>query len=104
MVTRSTARTWNDIDKATQKAYHKSHINKTMGIAFTGYAFGDRIDNVGEGVKLVFFRAEVAKLVHPGGRFAGYKVIFLGDNAGPHQDKKILKFVESYGVANGWHW
>ena len=62
MVTRSTARTWNDIDKATQKAYHKSHINKTMGVAFTGYAFEDQMENGGGGVKLGFFRAQSYKV------------------------------------------
>lgn len=62
MVTRSTARTFDKNDTTTQRCYHKYHINKSMAVAFTGYAFENRIDNGGEGVKLGFFRAQSNKV------------------------------------------
>jgi len=37
------------------KAYHKSHISKTMGVAFTAFAFEDNIENGGKAIKLGFF-------------------------------------------------
>jgi hypothetical protein len=50
------------IDANTFHAYHKCHINKTMGIAFTGFAFQDTIENGGEAIKLGFFRAQSHKI------------------------------------------
>ena len=40
------------------RAYHKNHISKTMGIAMVAYAFEDCIENGGDGVKLIFTRAQ----------------------------------------------
>jgi hypothetical protein len=42
------------IDPHTFEAYHKSHINKTMGVAFVAFAFEDSIENGGKAVKLDF--------------------------------------------------
>jgi hypothetical protein len=39
------------IDAQTMRAYHKSHINKTMGTTITGFAFEDNIENGGEAMK-----------------------------------------------------
>jgi hypothetical protein len=50
------------IDPQTFQAYHKSHINKTMAVAFTGFAFEDNIENGGEAFKLGFFRAQSHKI------------------------------------------
>ena len=50
------------IQPQTFSAYHKSHINKTMGIAFTGFAFEDCIENGGTAVKLDFVRAQGFKI------------------------------------------
>ena len=33
---------------------------------------------------------DVEKLVGPGGKYEGYKVIFQGDNAGPHREQAYL--------------
>ena len=46
---------------------------------------------------------EVARLVGPGGIYARYKVIFHGDNAGPHQGKIFLGLVKSYCCEKGWY-
>ena len=77
-----------------------------MDCAVTGSDEGSP-DNPKFSLKLFFEKQifpQIAKLVGPGGRFAGYKVIFQGDNAGPHQDNTFLKFVELYCATNGWHW
>eukprot|EP00957_Ditylum_brightwellii_P173157 13182028-Ditylum_brightwellii.AAC.1 len=52
--TRAGAKTCDElgIDSITFKAYHKNHINKMMGIAFTAFTFGDYIENGGEAIKL----------------------------------------------------
>ena len=170
MVTKSTARTFDGLDQQTQQAYHKSHINKSMAVAFTAYAFKDCTDNGGDGIKLGLFRAQsykvakrmvrqrvrqrsgsfratgeiirqkgdlflveyavtgseegtsdnpkfslkqlfettifpdVEKLVGPGGKYEGYKVIFQGDNAGPHREQAYFDFVTSYCREKGWYW
>ena len=57
MVTRSTAHSFDEIDTTDQ-----FHINETMAVVFTGYAFEDRINNGGEGVKLGYFRAQSNKV------------------------------------------
>ena len=62
MVTKSIAKVFDGIERTNLKAYHKSHINKTMTVAFTAYAFKDRIDNGGDGIKLGFFRAQSYKV------------------------------------------
>lgn len=46
----------------------------------------------------------VKDLVKVGGQFAGYKPIFQGDNAGPHQDAEYKKGVENMCEKEGWKW
>jgi hypothetical protein len=50
------------INQQSYSAYHKSHIAKTMGVAFTAFAFEDSIENGGEAVKLGFFCAQSFKV------------------------------------------
>ena len=52
------------IDPHTFRAYHKSHINKTMGIEFTAFAFDNSIENGAEAVKLEFICAQSNKIAH----------------------------------------
>lgn len=47
---------------------------------------------------------EIAKLVGPDGRYAGYLPVIQGDNAGPHQDGEFCEYVEQYCNDNGWKW
>jgi hypothetical protein len=44
--------------QTTFRAYHKSHINKTMGISFVAFAFDDNMENGGEAMKFAFLRAQ----------------------------------------------
>ena len=44
---------------------------------------------------------DVEKLVGPGGKYEGYKVIFQGDNAGPHQEQAYFDFVASSHACRG---
>ena len=158
------------INPQSYSAYHKSHIAKTMGVAFTAFAFEDNIENGGNAIKLGFFRAQsfkvaqkmvresvrqpdgstkqngpvvrmkgdkylvdcavtgsnpgtaddpkfplidvfreyvfpkVSALVAVGGEYEGYTPIFQGDNAGPHQEVKYVKFVTDYCSQRGWYW
>ena len=50
------------IDPHSYSAYHKSHIAKTMGVAFTAFAFEDNMENGGDAIKLGFFRAQSYKV------------------------------------------
>jgi hypothetical protein len=50
------------INPQSYSAYHKSHIAKTMGVAFTAFAFEDSIENGGDAIKLGFFRAQSFKV------------------------------------------
>jgi hypothetical protein len=50
------------INKSTKSAYHRSHIDKVMGIAFTGFAFDTDIENGGDGLKIGFFRCQAARI------------------------------------------
>jgi hypothetical protein len=50
------------IEKSTRSAYHRSHIDKVMGITFTGLAFDTDIENGGDGLKIGFFRCQAARL------------------------------------------
>eukprot|EP00957_Ditylum_brightwellii_P211751 15366561-Ditylum_brightwellii.AAC.1 len=54
LATRTGAKTCDElgIDSITFKAYHKNHINKMMGIAFTAFTFGDYAENGGGTIKL----------------------------------------------------
>jgi hypothetical protein len=71
------------IDAQTMRAYHKSHVNKMMGTAVTGFAFKDNIENDGEAMKLVFFRAQSHKIAdkeqRKGVRQLNGKIKFLGE-------------------------
>jgi hypothetical protein len=155
------------INPQSYSAYHKSHISKTMGMAFTAFAFKDSIENGGEAIKLGFFNTQsykvaqqmvresvhqpdgsmkqcglvkqrkgdkylvdcaitgsdpgnlenpkfplidpfceyvfpkVNELVGPGGKYEDYVPIFQGDNAGPHQEDRYLKFVTDYCSQRG---
>jgi hypothetical protein len=50
------------IKKSTKSAYHRSHIEKVMGITFTGFAFDTDIENGGDGLKIGFFRCQAARI------------------------------------------
>jgi hypothetical protein len=50
------------IKKSAKSAYHRSHIDKVMGIAFTGLAFDADIENGGDGLKIGFFHCQAARL------------------------------------------
>jgi hypothetical protein len=50
------------IKKSTKSAYHRSHIDKVMSIAFTGFAFDTEIENGGDGLKIGFFRCQAARI------------------------------------------
>ena len=154
-----TAKKFKGLDPETIKAYHKCHISKTMGIAVVGCAFDNTLENGAVGVKIVFQRAQSAKvakrqvskngivirkkgdifyvdcnvtgtshgtsadpkfalrdffettvfpsiqeLVKEGGPFEGYRPVFQGDNAGPHQDKEYSNFVVNHCKEKGWAW
>jgi len=43
-------------------AYHRNHINKTMAVALTAFAFEDSIENGGRAHKLGFYRAQSYKV------------------------------------------
>jgi len=45
---------------------------------------------------------DVEKLVGTSGKYEGYKVIFQGKNAGPHQEQAYLDFVTPYCCERGW--
>ena len=47
---------------------------------------------------------DIKKLVDPGGRNEGYKMIFQGDNAGPHNEKVYFDLVTSHCHEQGWYW
>ncbi|KAG7339193.1 hypothetical protein IV203_020156 [Nitzschia inconspicua] len=50
------------LDKVQAFLHHKSHINKVMCVAFTGYAFEGNMENGGDGLKLGFYRCNAAKI------------------------------------------
>jgi hypothetical protein len=50
------------IEQNCFSAYHKSHINKVMAIAFTAFAFEDCIENGGNAEKIAFIRAQGPKV------------------------------------------
>jgi hypothetical protein len=49
-------------DAQTFRAYHKSHINKTMGILFVAFAFDDNMEKGGAAIELAFLRAQSHKV------------------------------------------
>ena len=50
------------IGRHSFSVYHRNHINKTMAVAFTAFAFEDSIDNGGTAHKLGFYRAQSNKV------------------------------------------
>ena len=54
MVTRNTAKSFEGIEKNTLSAYHKSHINKVMGVAFLELPFKILSKTVAKGLNLNF--------------------------------------------------
>lgn len=47
---------------------------------------------------------QVVELTQPGATYEGYRVVFQGDNAGPHNDSKFKTFVQEYCKSKGWYW
>jgi hypothetical protein len=84
LVTRKGARACEElgIDPHTFEAYHKSHINKTMGLAFVAFAFEDSIENGGKAVKLDFLRCQsykvAEKMVKEGVRGENGRITYTG--------------------------
>ena len=62
LVLRKTAKCFDELDAATIKAYHKSHISKVMAIAVVAFAFIDNIENGGDAIKLAFTRCQSHKV------------------------------------------
>ena len=50
------------LEQSSFRAYHRSHINKVMAIAFTSYAFENTIEDGGVSEKLLFVRAKGKKV------------------------------------------
>ena len=46
----------------------------------------------------------IEKLVCGGGIFDGFAPVIQGDNAGPHQDSKLYKYVVNFCKAKKWLW
>ncbi|KAL3910874.1 MAG: hypothetical protein SGARI_001917 [Bacillariaceae sp.] len=158
------------VEKQYTHVFHKSHINKVMAVAFTGYAFDGNYEDGGHGLKLGLFRCNgarvakkqvrqsrrdenddlkydgeivrkkgdvyfvdcnvtgsdegtsdkpkfslkrllddvmfpyIAELVSRRGEYAGYLPVIQGDNAGPHQDKEFMDYVETQCNELGWKW
>ena len=44
----------------------------------------------------------LARLVGPGGKFPGYKVIIQGDQAGPHEEEEFVRFCREHCAKCGW--
>ena len=72
LLLRKTVKTFQEYEQALAKngfntneikAYHKNYISKTIGIAMVGYAFADSIENGGNELKLIFTRAQSARVV-----------------------------------------
>ena len=160
LLLRNTAKWFEGVEKDVKKFYHKCHVTKTMGIAVVGIGFQDTLENGGEGVKILFQRAQSAKvaqrlarnkngdilrrkgdvywvdcnvtgsshgtckdpkfplieffrhslfpaiesLIGPEGNFHGYTPVIQGDNAGPHIDATLSKFVRDFCTSKGWLW
>ena len=62
LVLRKSAKACKEIglDPHVFRAYHKLHIEKVMGVAVTGYAYENNVENGGVGLKLGLYRAEAA--------------------------------------------
>ena len=79
---------------------------RMVDCAVTGSTMGTA-DDPKFPLKAVFEKCifpEIAKLVTPGGRHEGHRVVIQGDNAGPHQDATFLNFVTNHCRLKGWEW
>ena len=63
-VTRSNAKKCPELGlkKEMHAIYHQNHISKVMPVAFTGYTVDDHVENEGDGLKLGFFRVQLARV------------------------------------------
>ena len=61
LVMRKTAKSFDELDAATIKACHKSHISKVMAIAVITFAFTDNIENGGDAINLHSLDVRVIK-------------------------------------------
>ena len=50
------------IKKHEYYIYHKSHIEKVMAVAITGYAFDGSPANVGDGLKIGIYRVQAVRI------------------------------------------
>ena len=50
------------LEKNVAFLYHKNHIDKTMVIVVTGYAFTENIENGGHGVKIMMHPVQGARI------------------------------------------
>ena len=56
------AKSFDGLDPAVMRAYHKSHISKVMGICTVAYTFVDCVENGGVAVKIDFSRCQSHKV------------------------------------------
>jgi hypothetical protein len=88
LVARATAKFLEAVlGKRELYAYHKSHINKVMAVAFTAYAFDGHIENGGHGIKLGFFRTQKCKIEKGAPYFVDCNV--TGSDEGTASDPKF---------------
>jgi hypothetical protein len=72
-VTRSDAKKCPELrlEKEMHAIYHQNHISKVMAVAFTAYTVDDHVENGGDGLKLGFFRVQLARVTAKRVRKAG---------------------------------
>jgi hypothetical protein len=58
------------IEKHEYYIYHKSHIEKVMAVAITGYASDGSPDNGGDGLKIGIYRVQVSRIAKKKPRIA----------------------------------
>ena len=75
MVLRKTAKKFDGINPESVRAYNRSHISKTVGIAVVGVDSEDILENFGIAIKLVLKRSQSAKVIQ--GKFAGKNVFII---------------------------
>ena len=59
---RKNSKSFEGLDQATIRAYHKSHISKVMAICTLAFAFVDNVENGGDAIKLDFSRCQSHKV------------------------------------------
>ena len=59
---RKNAKSFEGLDPAVMRAYHKSHISKVMGICTVAYAFINNVENGGVAVKIDLSRCQSNKV------------------------------------------